>query len=64
MLSNPIIHRIIHGESGDMGFSYQSSTGYLSSERSDFPHLASHVKMVNLGKETENDKERNEEKLV
>ena len=34
---------------------------YLSSERTDFPHLASHVemyivKMVNLGKEIENDK--------
>ena len=45
MLSNPfaIIYRIIHGESGDMEFFYQSSTWYLSSERSDFPRLASHI---------------------
>ena len=39
MLSNPIILRIIHEESRDMEFFYQSSTRYLSSERSDFPHL-------------------------
>ena len=68
MLSNPIIERIIHGESEGMEFLYQSSTRYLLSERSDFPHLASHVetkniKMVNLGKEIENDKNLNEMKL-
>ena len=38
-----------------MEFFYQSSTRYLSSARSDFPHPASQwrskiVKMVNLGK--------------
>ena len=43
MLSNPIIWRIIHEESGDTEFFYQSATRYLSSERSNFPHLASHV---------------------
>ena len=42
-------------ESRDMEFFYQSSTRYLSSARSDFPHPASQwrskiVKMVNLGK--------------
>ena len=68
MLSNPIIERIIHGESEGMEFLYQSSTRYLLSERSDFPHLASYVetwnsKMVNLGKEIENDKNLNEMKL-
>ena len=31
------------GEGEDMEFFYQSSTRYLSSERSDFPHLASYV---------------------
>ena len=40
---DPIIKRIIHGEGGDMEFFYQSSTRHLSSGRSDFPHLASHV---------------------
>ena len=30
-------------ESGDVKFFYQSSTRYLSSERSDFPHLANLV---------------------
>ena len=43
MLSNPIIWRIIHGESGDMEFFYQSATLYLLSEHSDFPYLASRV---------------------
>ena len=44
MFSNQIIWKIIHGESKDIEFLYQSSTRYLSSERcSDFPHLASHV---------------------
>ena len=43
MLSDPIIEGIIHGERGDMEFFYQSATWYLLSERSDFPHLASHV---------------------
>ena len=44
MFSNQIIWKIIHGESKDIEFFYQSSTRYLSSERcSDFPHLASHV---------------------
>ena len=44
MFSNQIIWKIIHGESKDIDFFYQSSTRYLSSERcSDFPHLASHV---------------------
>ena len=43
MLSNPILWKIIHGESGDMEFLYQSATRYLSNERSDFPHLASDV---------------------
>ena len=52
MLSNPIIYRIIHGESGDMEFFYQSSTRYLSSELS---HVETYiVKMVNLGKGIEN----------
>ena len=43
MLSNPIIYRVINGESGDMEFFYQSSARYLSSERSDFLHLAINV---------------------
>ena len=43
MLSNPIIYRIINEESGDMEFFYQSSTRYLSNERSDFPKIESHV---------------------
>ena len=35
---------IIHEESGDMEFFHQSSTRYLSSERSSkFPHLANHI---------------------
>ena len=58
MLSN---QRIIHRESGDMEFFYQSSARYLSSKHSDFHILQAMqrrklVKMVNLGKEIENDK--------
>ena len=49
MLSNPIIYRIIHAESGDMEFFYQSSTRYLSSGLNDFPHLASHVETSKNG---------------
>ena len=37
----------LHEESEDMEFFYQSSTRHLSSERSDFPYLASHVDMYN-----------------
>ena len=40
ILSNRII---IHGESGDMEFFYESSTRYLSSERRAFPHFGSHA---------------------
>ena len=40
ILSNRII---IHGEGGDMEFFCQSSTRYLSSERSAFPHFGSHA---------------------
>ena len=43
MLSNPIIERTIHAESVHTEFFYQSSTRYLSDERSDFPHPARHV---------------------
>ena len=42
-LQSSYLERKIHGESGDMEFFFQSSTRYLSSERGDFPHLASHV---------------------
>ena len=51
-------------------WNFSTSLQLLSerSERSDFPHPASHVetwnsKMVNLGKEIENDKNLNEMKL-
>ena len=39
----PVRQRITHRESGDMESFYQCSTRYLSSERNDFPHLASHA---------------------
>ena len=45
VLQSSYIERKIHGESGDMEFFFLSSTRYLSSERSDFSHLASHVEM-------------------
>ena len=43
MLSNLIVQRIVHGESGDMEFFYQPAVRYVSSGRNDFRHLASHV---------------------
>ena len=51
-----------------MEFFYQSSTRYLSSERSDFstswePCRDVNGKMANLGNEFENDKNWNEEEL-
>ena len=59
ILSNPIIQEIIHGESRDMEFFYQSD---ISQVRVVIFHILQAmqrrkiVKMVNLGKEIENEK--------
>ena len=68
MLSNSIIWRIIHAESGDMVFFYESQL-YISQVRAVIFHILQAmerrkmVKMVNLGREIENEKKWNEKKL-